>query len=265
VASDSLIFLDLPLILPVLALVLARVTGLFVTAPLLSSPAIPLRVKVYLSLGVSLVVVPNMLSIRPAVSGWADLLVGIGAELALGAVFGFVLSLMFAGLQLGAHVVAQQAGLAMAQVLNPGFDTETDVLGNLYYWVAAIAFLAAGGHRMLVQSVLESFAALPPMGYSWPDSASTLVVQAFGVVFDLAIRVAWPVLLALLLSELAMGFMGRVLPQFNILVVGFPLRLLVGMMLVCVTITAAVAVSVRVGGDLLEAIRDAVGGVVHAG
>ncbi len=262
---SDLTFLDLPMILPVLALVLARVTGLFVMAPVLSSAAIPMRVKAYLSLGVSLVVLPNMLSIRPAVAGWADLLAGVAAELALGAVFGFVLSLMFAGLQLGAHVVAQQAGLAMAEVLNPGFDTESDILGNLYYWVAAIAFLAAGGHRALVRSVLETFAVLPPMGFSWPDSATTLLVQAFGVVFDLAIRVAWPVLLALLLSELAMGFMNRVLPQFNILVVGFPVRILVGLLVVCVTITAAVALSVQAGSDLLDAIAGALGGPGRAG
>jgi flagellar biosynthetic protein FliR len=258
---SDLTFLDLPMILPVLALVLARVTGLFVTAPLLSSSAIPVRVKAYLSLGVSLVVLPNMLSARPTVSGWVDLLTGVGAELALGAVLGFVLSLMFAGLQLGAHMVAQQAGLAMAEVLNPGFDTESDVLGNLYYWVAAIAFLAANGHRVLVRSLLDTFAVLPPMGFSWPESATTLLVQAFGVVFDLAIRVAWPVLLALLLAELAMGFMGRVLPQFNVLVVGFPVRLLVGLLVVCVTITAAVAVSVQLGSDLLEALGGALGGL----
>lgn len=255
----SLTFFDLPMVLPLLALVLARVMGLFLTAPLLNSSAIPVRIKVYLSLGVAVVVLPNILAMRPAVMGWADLVTGIGAEMALGAVFGFVLNLMFTGLQLGAHVVSQQAGLSMAEVFNPAFDSDMDVLGSIYYWVAAMAFLAAGGHRMLVRSVLETFTVLPPMGFSWPDSVGALTLQAFAVVFELAVRVAWPVLLALLLSELAMGFVNRLMPQFNILVVGFPLRILVGMLVVFVTMTVAVDMSLQVGDGLLDSLRRTLG------
>jgi flagellar biosynthetic protein FliR len=253
------------MILPLLALVLARITGLFLTAPVLNSSAIPLRIKIYLSLGISLIVLPNILAMRPAVMGWADLVTGIGAEMALGAVFGFVLNLMFVGLQLGAHVASQQAGLSMAEVFNPAFDSEMDILSNIYYWVAAMGFLAAGGHRMLVRSVLETFAVLPPMGFSWPDSATTLVLQAFGVVFELAVRVAWPILLALLLSELAMGFISRLMPQFNILVVGFPLRILVGLLVMLVTMTVAVDMSLQVGDSLLDSIRAALGVTSHGG
>ncbi len=261
----SLTFLDLPMVLPLLALVLTRVTGMFLTAPVLNSSAIPVRVKVYLSLGISLVVLPNMLQARPAIAGWGDLLSGMGAEMALGALFGFVLNLMFVGLQLGSHVVAQQAGLSMAEILNPGFDTETDVLSNIYYWIAAMGFLAGGGHRALVRCVLETFQLLPPMGFSWPESATTLAVRAFAVIFELAVRVAWPVLLALLLSELAMGFVSRVMPQFNILVVGFPLRILVGMVVVFLTMTVAVDLSLQAGDSLLYSVRTVLGAAGHAG
>jgi flagellar biosynthesis protein FliR len=257
-------FLDLPMLLPLLALVLSRVTGMFLTAPLLNSSAIPLRIKVYLSFGISLVLLPNMLALRPVITGWADLLTGVGAEIALGAIFGFVLNLMFVGLQLGAHLVAQQAGIAMAEVFNPGFDSDIDVLSNIYYWVAAMGFFAAGGHRLLIRGVLDTFAVLPPMGFSWPDAIISLVMRAFSLVFELAIRVAWPVLLALLLSELAMGFISRVLPQFNVLVVGFPLRILVGLMVVWVTMTAAVDLSMQAGDSLLESLRVAVG-IAHGG
>ncbi len=255
----ALTFFDLPMILPLLALVLARITGLFLTAPMLNNSAIPLRVKVYLSLGVSLIVLPNVLALRPEVLGWSDLLVGVGAELALGAVFGFVLNLMFVGLQLGTHLISQQAGLALAEVYNPGFDADMDILGTVYYWVVGIGFLAVGGHRLLIRSVLETFTLLPPMGFSWPQTVPVLVWSLFGGVFEMAIRVAWPVLLALLLSEMAMGFTSRVMPQINILVVGFPLRILVGMVVALLTMSVAVDMSLTSGGGLLEAIRGAIG------
>jgi flagellar biosynthesis protein FliR len=91
------------------------------------------------------------------------------------------------------------------------------------------------------------------------------VLQAFGVIFELAVRVAWPILLALLLSELAMGFISRLMPQFNILVVGFPLRILVGLLVVFVTMTVAVDMSLQVGDSLLDSIRATLGVTSHGG
>ncbi len=247
--------LDLPRILPLLALVLARLTGLFVTAPVFSSSAIPLRVKVYAALAVSLVVMPNLMSVPLHVMGWGSLLAGVGSELALGAIFGFALNLAFVGLQMGAHFISQQSGLAMAQVYNPAFDSEADIIGSIYYWVMAMVFFALGGHRVLISSILGTFSVLPPMTFVWHDSITRLMLDAMGACFDLALRVAWPAVLALLLSELALGFVSRTMPQLNILVVGFPLRILIALLVVFVTISVAMELSLTTGGSILTAMK----------
>lgn len=248
-------FLDLPTILPLVALVLARVTGLFLTAPVFSSSAVPMRVKVYASLAVSLVVLPNVLGARPIVNGWGDLIGGLASELALGAIFGFALNLMFVGLQLGAHFVSQQSGLSMAEMFNPAFDSQADIVGSIYYWVVTMSFLALGGHRMLISSILDTFRVLPPMGFLWRDSISRLVLDTMGACFELALRVAWPALLALLLSELALGFVSRTMPQLNILTMGFPMRILVGLAVMVVTMAAALELSLASASGILHALR----------
>lgn len=256
-----LTFYDWPMVLPLLALVLARVSGLFLTAPVFSSSTIPIRIKVYAAMAVALVVLPNLLATPVAVAGWIDLLAGMAAELALGAIFGFFLNLMFVGLQIGAQLASQQCGIAMAEVFNPGADIEVDVLGNIYYWVVTIAFFALGGHRMLVRSLLDTFVWLPPLGVAWPDSVTGLLVSAVAACFELALRLAWPVLLALLLTELAMGFVSRTMPQLNILAVGFPLRILVGLAVVLLTIEMAATMSLQMGDGLLQSMRDLWGGL----
>lgn len=254
----SLTFFDLPRVLPLLALVLARVTGLFLTAPLFNSSVVPLRVKVYAALAVALVVLPNLLGRPVVVAGWAGLLTGVAAELALGAIFGFAVSLVFAGLQLGAHFISQQSGLSMAEMYNPAFDADTDIVGNIYYWIVAMAFFAMGGHRMLISSILDTFSILPPMGATWPESISRLMLDTMGACFELALRVAWPALLALLLSELALGFVSRTMPQLNILTMGFPLRILVGMGVVLVTMGVALDLCLADSGSVLRAMRQAI-------
>ena len=181
----------------------------------------------------------------------------------LGAIFGFALNLVFVGLQFGAHLVAQQSGLAMAEVFNPAFESDMDILSNIYYWVAGVAFFILGGHRTLIGSILDTFAVLPPMGRAWPESVSGVVLGAMSASFELALRVAWPALLALLLSELAMGFASRTMPQLNILVVGLPLRILAGLIVAAVTMSVAMELSLQNSESILQALRYAIG-VNHA-
>lgn len=254
----SLTFFDLPMVLPLLALVLARITGLFVTAPMLNSSVIAVRIKVYAALAVSLVVLPNLLTVPLVVTGWVNLVAGMATELALGAIFGFTLNLVFVGLQLGAHFISQQSGLAMAEMYNPAFDAQMDIVGNIYYWVVVMAFLALGGHRLLVSSILGTFSVVPPLGAAWPESITRLVLDVMGACFELALRVAWPALLALLLSELALGFVSRTMPQLNILVLGFPIRIIVGMGVVLLTMGAAVELSLSSAAPVLQALKQAI-------
>ena len=255
----SVTFLDIPMLLPVLALVMARVSGLFLTAPVLNSQAIPMRVKAYIALGISLVVLPSMLPVQMAVRSWADLVVGIAAELAVGAVIGFAVNLAFAGLQVGTQVISQQAGLAMARVFNPAFGSMSNVLGNLYYWTVATAFLAAGGLRAMVGALLETYSRLPLLGFHWPESASALAIGAMGGAFELAIRVAWPAVVSLLLAELTLGFVNRTVQQLNILMVGFSIRIAVGLIAAMISMAAAIELTVLLSDDLLEAVRDSLG------
>jgi len=256
--------LDLPMLLPILALVLARISGLLVTAPVLSSGVIPVRVKVYLALAISLLVMPSVASAEVVVRGWPELVAGVLSELAVGAVMGFTVNLAFVGLQIAAQAIGRQAGIALARTFNPALQSDINVIGNLYYWTAAVAFLAVGGHRALIGGVLETYSSLPLMSFAWAKPASRLAVDAMGGALELAVRVAWPAILALLLTELALGFINRTVPQLNILMVGFSLRTAIGLVAAMLSMALAIEITLLVGDDVLQAVLGLFGELIHA-
>ena len=137
---------------PVWLMVLFRLTGIFVLAPVLGSSTVPRIVKVFLAVGLSFAIWP-MLWLDPDASGhlaasvrgldmWSlGLLVAL--ELLIGYVIGYAASLPLAGMQLGGHMIDQQMGLAAAQLFNPEFDDQTGVTGQLLFMFALALFVGA--------------------------------------------------------------------------------------------------------------------------
>lgn len=225
--------------LPVWALVLFRLTGIFVFAPLFSSPVVFARVKVLLALGLSICVYPILLApgsdsarlIEPVIAsglGLWTLLAVVAAELSIGIVIGFGASLPLIGVQIGGRVVDQQMGMGLAGVLNPEFNEQTGVVSQFFFTMGLAVFVILGGHRVLLATLVGSFGRIPLGGLAFDGHLLDLVVGLLSTVFDLALRVSAPLLCLVLLQTVAMGFIAKTVPQMNILSIGFALRILVG-------------------------------------
>ena len=234
--------------LPAWTLVFFRLTGLFIFAPLLGTYTIPLRVKLFLALVLSFAVYPVLLTpgtnaaalISPFVGGelslWA--LPGlVGLELLIGAVIGYVASLPIMGLQLGGHVMDQQMGLGLAAVLAGGGD-ETGMVSRFYFLMATAIFVVLGGHVVLVGILAQSFHHVSLGGFVFDVSVVQMIVGLLSSAFDLAVRIAAPFLCLVFLETVAMGFIARTVPQMNILSIGFPLRILLGVGIIVVLLAS---------------------------
>lgn len=206
-------------------LVLARLSGLAIMAPLFGASEVPPTVRAFVVLALGLLVTP----VLGATSGvWPS---SLGAyawvaatELSLGLILGFGVQLLFVGVQLGGQLVAQQAAMSFGSIVNPQFDTEISVIDQFYYLVALAIFFMIGGHRLLLEALLETYGVFPPGGVEFSRAMVETLVDLTGQSFSLAVRVGAPAVVALQLSGLAMGIMSRTVPQVNILVVGFSLR-----------------------------------------
>lgn len=208
-------------------LVLARVSGLMLIAPVFGAPEVPVQVRALLAVALTLVLMPVQWGTLPSVpQTLPPYLLLIGSELAIGLLLGLAVQIMFSGIQLAGQVIGQVSGLALADVFNPSFDANIPLFSQLLYLTTLAVYLLVGGHRLLVQGLLDTFAAMPAGTAAMPDAAgalTALVTQSF----DLGLRAAAPATMALLLATLVMGLISRTLPSLNILAFGFGLNTMV--------------------------------------
>jgi flagellar biosynthetic protein FliR len=220
---------------PAFLLVLFRIAGLMLAAPLFSAATMPTQLRAMLAVAMAAAVFP-MVSTQVAVPvTLATAIPGLLGELVIGLFIGFCVSLIFMALQLAAEIISHQAGMTMGSVYNPMLDSSESVLSQLYYYAALMVFLAVGGHRELIRALLDSFAAVPLLGFNLTDSLTDLLLSLTTTSFELAIRVSGPAVVALMLTLLGLGFLSRTIPQLNILTVGFPVKLVLALLMVAMT------------------------------
>ncbi len=234
-------------------MVLFRLTGIFVIAPVLGSKAIPGRIKILFAASMSFCLYPMLLNpdrpsaamIAPILSGGVSLwLVGwqVAMELMVGTVIGYGSSLPVMGLQVAGNVADQQMGIGLGGLFNPELDEQGGVISEFYFIIAMMAFLIVDGHRMMLAALVGSFDTVPLGGFKIDGPVINLILGLLASMFDIGLRISAPLLCLVFLESVAMGFIARTLPQFNVLSIGFPLRLLAGGALMVVSVATIMTV-----------------------
>ncbi|MFZ5832837.1 MAG: flagellar biosynthetic protein FliR [Planctomycetota bacterium] len=221
-------------------LVLTRVSGLAMTAPIFGTRDIPTQVRVLLSVALALLVLPSQwhtpVSDADNIAGYTVL---VGGELVVGLCLGLGVVILFSGAQLAGELVANVAGLSAAEVLDPTTEAGVPVFSRLTHLVTMATFVCIGGHRIVMAGLLDTYQVLPPGGVSWCPSLGEAFVTLVGQSCELAIRAAAPVLTALLLSTLVLGLIGRTLPQLNVMILGFNLNSMLTFAVMSITLGSA--------------------------
>ncbi len=248
---------------PVWLMILFRLTGIFVLAPVLGSTSVPRTVKVFLTLGLSFAVWP-MLWMDAKASGNLSAAVGgldlwslgllVALELLIGYVIGFAASLPLVGMQLGGHMIDQQMGLAAAAIYNPDFDDQTGVTGQLLFLFALALFVAAGGLNVMLNTLAQTFRHVPLGGFANFEQVAHLIVGLMSIMFEMGLRVAAPLLCLTFLTSVGMGFMMRTVPQFNILSVGFAIRILTSLLIMMMIVGAMAGAYGELAGQTLRTL-----------
>lgn len=242
----------------VFTLVLARTSGLVLSAPIFSSLGLPRHVRVFLAVAMALLVTPSMLGTEmPAVDDlarYAHLMVN---EVAIGLLLGMGITILFSGALVAGQIVSQMSGMSLADVFNPGFDEHTSVFSQLFHFLVLALFVGVGGHRMMTQALLDTFAWAPPgqalVGSSFLDALVGVLAQSF--VFG--IRAAAPLMISLFLATVVMGLISRTLPQLNIIVVGFSLNSLLTLAMLMLSVGGVAWTFERPVVDVLQQLQEA--------
>jgi flagellar biosynthetic protein FliR len=217
--------------LPAFMLVLFRLSGIFFFAPALGSTAIPVRVKALLALVLAFCIYPIIPPQVPLQLSLMTLPAAIGSELLIGLIIGYGASLPLVALQMGGLLMGQQLGLGLARVYNPEFNEETEIIGQFLFLTALTIFLLLDGHHAMLSALIGSFQTVPLGGYMPDGNILLLITGLLTAMLELAIRVAAPLLTLVFLESITINFIARTVPQINILSLGFPLRIMAGLVL----------------------------------
>ncbi|HEY3019417.1 MAG TPA: flagellar biosynthetic protein FliR [Solirubrobacteraceae bacterium] len=238
-------------------LVLARVSPLFVLAPLYSSRLVPARVRgivaVALAVGLSPVLVRgHHLPTDPVELGWLA-----GKELLIGLAFAFVIGALFTAVAVAGSFLDTMIGFSYGSLVDPLTGTSSSVLQQAYSLVSILVFIGIGGDAWVVKGLARTYDVVPLDRL--PDLGALVggVDVAFVSIFASAIQVAGPVVLALALTDAAFGLVSRVVPQLNVFGVGFPAKVTVGLLLVGASLPF-------VAGWLADGVQDSVSNALRA-
>src|SRR5579883_2134393 len=190
---------------PAFLLVLCRVSGVVMVAPVFGSASVPAPVKAFLSLVLSVLLAPLVAGPGAAATGGA-LALAVAGELAVGLAIGFASALLFAGVRLGGHLIDQELGLLQANLLDPVLEEQVSILGQFKVLLATLVLLLIDGHHLLIASVSDSFRAVPLLGARVTEGAVLHVSDTLmRDVFRMGVGIAAPALVTLFLITVAMA------------------------------------------------------------
>ncbi|MBU0687658.1 MAG: flagellar biosynthetic protein FliR [Candidatus Margulisbacteria bacterium] len=207
-------------------LIFARIAGIFIQAPVLSSRSIPSQAKTAMAVWIAVAlwfVVPLSKTLPVTVPMF---ILAVVAEVALGYLIGLVCNILFVAVQAAGEIMDLQMGLSVATALDPVFGSVISIIGKLTFYLALVIFLAVNGHHLLLSGLHNSFTVIPagsPINIF--NGAVTVQLLALGgQMWIIAIQLAAPIVLMIFLSDFTFGIVSRVAPQVNVFMLGFQVK-----------------------------------------
>ncbi|MBS1677692.1 MAG: flagellar biosynthetic protein FliR [Actinobacteria bacterium] len=213
-------------------LVLARVAPLFLLAPPFSSSMVPVRARVIVAVAVAIGLAPLALHGQAIPADAVTIVELILKEIVIGLAFAMAIASLFAGVNAAGAMIDTQMGLNFGSLINPVDNTQSGTMSQLYAMVGILVFIVIDGEAWVIRGLSRTYELVPMLEMPSIARMTAAVSSAFAGIFTAALEVAAPVLLALILTDVAFGVVSRVVPQLNVFAVGFPAKIIVGLLVV---------------------------------
>jgi flagellar biosynthesis protein FliR len=231
-------------------LVLARVGGLFLLAPVFASRTIPVKFRLGLAAATAMVAMPAVertgVKLDPVAFGPQIL-----EQLVIGSALAFGVAAVFAAVEMAGSLVDLSIGFSLAQVINPTLNTSSTALSQVYSLAATMVFLSTGAHEVLIAGVVRSFTAIPLDQSPQIGAMTSLVEHQMAQVVPIALQIAAPVLGTLLLVDVGFAFLARLVPSLNPFAAQFSVKILAGLFAVSVSLPLTISI---VGNRLADVL-----------
>ncbi|SFL45997.1 flagellar biosynthetic protein FliR [Paenibacillus sp. 1_12] len=216
---------------PSFLLFFCRISSFFVVVPVFSAKNVPVHFKIGLAFFITLM---SFSVVGSSTLATFDSLyfLSIIREILVGVFLGFIAYLFFTVVQIAGSFIDIQIGFGIANVFDPLTGASSPILGNLKHMIAMLLFLSLNGHHLFLKAIMESYEWIPLsnelFAKIYSGQITEFVIKSFSTVFSLSFQMAAPLIAALFLTDVGLGLLARVAPQFNILVIGAPFKMLIG-------------------------------------
>lgn len=233
-----------------------RITAMLMAAPIFSSNFVNIRSRLLLAIAISIVIVPTIPNVAPAVeplSGEGFLIVA--HQILIGVSMGLMLQLLFNAFIIGGQIIAMQMGLGFASMIDPQNGTTVPVISQFYVIFVTLVFISLNGHLILIQVLAESFISLPILPTGLPHTSFRDFVGQAGWMYAAGVIIALPAIGSLMLVNLAFGILSRAAPQISPFSIGFPMTIILGFAIMIITLPNVSHHLVNMSDHMLQMIR----------
>ena len=220
-----------------LFLIFLRVTSFFIMTNVFFPKGTPNTLKAMFSLIFAFALLGGIdyTSIQEVTSNYF-LIIYMFFEVANGIILGLISNIAFEVVLMAGSLIDVHIGLSMVNTIDPNSETNTTITGNLLHYVALVIFFIVDGHHMLIKSLIESFILLPiGKGLLYGDTMMTMI-EIIANYFVIGLKIALPIVLIILLADVCMGLISRAVPQINVMILGLPVKMLIGIIAISISL-----------------------------
>lgn len=243
---------------PIFLLIFCRITSFFVVAPIFSSRNLPMMFKIGLGFMISILVF-LVYGLKQTIVPDAGYILLIIREILAGVLLGFVAYLFFTVVQTAGAFIDLQMGFGMANVIDPMTGASSPLMGNFKFMVATLIFLSINGHHLLLSGIMRSYEWIPLsnelFGRIYDGSISEFITKSFAQTFLLAFQLAAPLVVAMFLTDVGLGFLARTAPQYNVFVIGIPIKIIVGLLMLIIMMPGLIAIFGHIFAEMFQALE----------
>ncbi len=211
--------------------VMVRVAAIIFAIPFFASRSTPTLLKVGLAFAVTWLLLPRIDVHPPSLASTpVAFALGLVSEVAIGLIIGMAVQLLFAGIQLAGQVAGYQMGFAIANVVDPASSLQIPMLAQFLNVFAMIIFLSLDIHFYFIRALVDGFDLIPIWGAHFDGGLFQFMMDVTANAFVVAVRLGAPVMVALLMTSVALGLIARTVPQMQIFIVAMPMKIVLGLL-----------------------------------
>ncbi len=210
----------------------ARMMGIVFLFPFFSYQGIPFTLRLWLSLVIALLIFLSLESLPEFdFRGPLEMVLLLGKEVLVGLALGYLVNMMFQVFLNAGQMVDLKSGLMLSGVFEPQFGSRVTFMGQFYYLLALVFFLTVNGHHYFIRALADSYTLIPLDAPLMEQTQATGLIRLFADMFALSFQLVAPIIIILMVVDIALGLIAKTVPQVHVFILGLPLKIALSLLL----------------------------------